>query len=305
MQDRDIRATGPLGCGEAKTAFLVGLIGRGIGQSRTPKMHMEEGAALGLLYRYDLLDVATMAPETDVATLLTQAEQNGLSGVNVTYPFKQAVIEHLDELSDAARAVEAVNTVVFRDGKRFGHNTDYWGYSQAFAQSLTDVKKDRVLLLGAGGAGGAVANALIDLGVGHLAIYDESAPAATQLHKRLSRHHAAQPASIVQDLDVEIEKADGVVNATPVGMASLPGSPIPTEKLLARHWVSDIVYFPLETELLAAARAKGCRTMNGSGMAVYQAARAFELFTGIEPDPDRMRDTFNAFSPPSAGSAGK
>lgn len=301
MTDRTVISGKPAGETAAKAGLHVGLIGSGIGQSRTPKMHMEEGAALGLLYRYDLIDVASLGWKVGIATLLDQAEKDGLSGVNVTYPFKQTVIEHLDELSDAARTVEAVNTVVFRDGKRFGHNTDYWGYTQAFSQTLAEAKKDRVLLLGAGGAGGAVASALMDLGVGHLTIYDKSASAAELLKERLLRHSKAQAVSIAQNLDAEIENADGLVNATPVGMASLPGSPIPIAQLHTRHWVSDIIYFPLETELLAAARAKGCQTMNGSGMAVFQAARAFELITGIEPDPDRMRATFNAFTPPNAG----
>lgn len=301
MTERTVISAKPADEPAAKVGLHVGLIGSGIGQSRTPKMHMEEGAALGLPYRYDLIDVASLERKSDIATLLDQAEKDGLAGVNVTYPFKQTVIEHLDDLSDAARTVEAVNTVVFRDGKRFGHNTDYWGYTQAFSQALAETKKDRVLLLGAGGAGGAVASALMDLGVGHLTIYDKSASAAELLKGRLLRHSKAQTVSIAQNLDAEIENADGLVNATPVGMAPLPGSPIPIAQLHTRQWVSDIIYFPLETELLAAARAKGCQTMNGSGMAVFQAARAFKLITGIEPDPDRMRATFNAFTPPNAG----
>jgi shikimate dehydrogenase len=280
----------------ANSDIRVGLIGRGISLSRTPKMHMDEGAELGLSYRYDLIDAATMDGAPEIGELLDQAERSGFSGVNITYPFKQAAIAHLDVLSDAAQTVEAVNTVVFRDGKRFGHNTDYWGFTQAFMRRLGAAKTDRVLLLGAGGAGGALASALIDLGVGHLAIYDTATSAAEFLEQRLSHHYDAQRVSIAHDLEAEIEKADGVVNATPVGMVSLPGSPVPCALLDARHWVADIIYFPLETELLAAARAAGCQTMDGSGMAVFQAVRAFELFSGVKPDPERMRATFDAFS---------
>ena len=287
------------------SSLRVGLIGHGIQLSRTPKMHTTEGALLGLDYRYDLIDINQMRGDPEIAELLNSAQRDGYRGVNVTHPFKQAALEHLDHLSDAARAVGAVNTVVFQDGQRFGHNTDYWGFSEAFRQQLTDATRDRVLLMGAGGAGGAVANALLDNGVAHLAIFDPSTDAMTSLVRRLMDRVGTDRVSAAKDLVREIETADGLVNASPVGMASLPGSPVPSGLLQARHWVADIIYFPLETELLATARACGCQTMNGSGMAVFQAVRAFELFTGIKPDPKRMRATFNAFTQQTAGSSGK
>lgn len=290
--------------GETIADFHVGLIGRGIALSRTPGMHMAEGAALGMAYRYDLIDTAQMERAPDIGTLLATAVQSGLSGVNVTFPFKQSVIAHLDELSDAARAIGAVNTVVFKDGRKLGHNTDYWGFKQAFQQGLDGVRKDRALLIGAGGAGNAVANALIDSGISHLTVFDTSTSAAEDLADRLRKINVAESISTADDLDAEIGRAFGIVNATPLGMQSLPGCPLPTHLLTADHWVADIIYFPLETELLAAARKAGCRTMDGSGMAVFQAVRAFELFTGVKPDPERMRVTFDALEPQPAGSSG-
>ena len=282
----------------------VGLIGEGIQLSRTPRMHMEEGAANGLDYQYALYDSGLMAGDPQIGDLLAAAEARGLAGVNVTHPFKQAVTYHLDGLSEAATALQAVNTVVFRDGRRFGHNTDYWGFAESFRRVLGASAKDRVVLLGAGGAGVAVAHALLDNGVAHLAIYDRNGVAAESLVDGLSAHHGPGRVSVVEDLETALLRADGVVNATPVGMAAHPGSPIPAELIRADLWVADIIYFPLETELLATARARGCRTMDGSGMAVFQAARAFELFTGLRPDPTRMRATFDAFIPPIAGSSG-
>jgi shikimate dehydrogenase len=282
----------------------AGLIGKGIQLSRTPRMHINEGIRQGLSYSYELLDIEHTSPETNLADMLDQCEAKGFSGLNITYPFKQKVIHHIDILSDAAKAVNAVNTIVFRQGKRFGHNTDYWGFSEAFRISLFDVRLDHVLLLGAGGAGGALANALIDLGVKKLTIFDKDRDAASFLANSMNTRISKRTVFTASTLDEDILNVDGIVNATPVGMASMPGSAVPLAFLDARHWVADIIYFPLETELLAAARAKGCQTMDGSGMAVFQAVRAFELFSGVKPDPKKMRATFDAFTNEVAGQAG-
>ena len=280
----------------ARPGFRAGLIGQGIQLSRTPKMHIDEGRAQGIDYRYDLIETAGHPGDPDIADLLNRAEDEGYCGVNITYPFKRAVVALVDQLSETAEAIGAINTIVFRDGSRSGHNTDCWGFAEAFRTGMADAKRDRVLLLGAGGAGRAVAQALVDLGVGKLVVHDSDPVAAAALVSTLAGR--AGDESVVQggDLGRELSEADGIVNATPVGMASLPGSPVPVHAIRPHHWVADIIYFPLETELLAAARATGCRVLNGSGMAVFQAARAFELFTGLKPDSKRMRATFDAFS---------
>lgn len=285
-------------------AIRVGLIGHGIQLSRTPKMHVEEGCALGLDYRYDLLDTGLMNDNPGIAALLDRAEADGFRGVNITHPFKQTATAHLHVLSDAARAVGAVNTVVFRDGRRYGHNTDYWGFAEAFRRAMPGAPTGHVLLLGAGGAGGAVAHALADLGARTLAIHDIDPARAARLADDVRAHRPTWDARAANGIETDLAEADGVVNATPVGMETLPGSPVPPNLLASRHWVADIVYFPLETEFLRAARATGCRTMDGSGMAVFQAVRAFELFSGVKPDPKRMRATFDAFTITSAGSSG-
>ena len=248
----------------------VGLVGQGIGPSRTPRMHMEEGRAQGIDLDYRLIDLAGRDEPLDA--LLARLEGEGYDGLNVTYPCKRAVMAHLHALSPNAEAVGAVNTVVFRDGRRHGHNTDHFGFAESFRTGLPDVARGAALLVGAGGAGGAVAHALVDAGVERLMILD--------LDAGLARDLAA---------------ADGVVNATPVGMAKLPGLPLPETAVEPRHWVADVVYFPLETELLRLARARGCRVLPGSGMAIFQAVRAFGLFTGLQADPARMRAAFESF----------
>ncbi|MCB1360228.1 MAG: shikimate dehydrogenase [Rhodobacter sp.] len=281
----------------AATSVRVGLIGAGIAASRTPRMHVEEGQALGLDYDYRLIDTDLLPlPTPTIATLLDRAQADGLAGVNVTFPFKRAAMDAVDEVAPSAAAVGATNTIVFRGGRRIAHNTDYSGFAQGFRRGIGARPHGSVLLLGAGGAGGAVAHALLDHGVKLLFIHDTNPASLTALIGAIEARLGPGRARAARDLRVALAAADGVVNATPVGMAKLPGTPIDMALIEPRHWVADIVYFPLETAFLAQARARGCHTIDGSGMAVFQAVAAFELFTGLAPDPARMRATFDSFT---------
>jgi shikimate dehydrogenase len=252
-------------------------------------MHQSEGKRIGLRYNYELLDFDILGlHEQDLPAVIADAERRGFSGLNVTHPFKQSVIGSLDDLSPEAAAIGAVNTVVLRDGKRIGHNTDSWGFAESIRRDMVDVPLGLVIQIGAGGAGMAVAQALMDLGAARLLIHDIDGERADNLVTDLARRFGAGRAGLIDDLDTAIASADGLVNATPVGMAKYPGTPIPREWLRRDLWVADIVYFPPETVLLATARARGARTLSGVGMAVYQAAMAFELFTGRPADADEM-----------------
>jgi shikimate dehydrogenase len=274
-------------------AVLVGLIGAGIQASRTPAMHEREGAELGLRYIYRLIDLETPGVAAlGLAALVDAAEALGFSGLNITHPCKQAVIPLLTDLSDDARALGAVNTVVFRDGRRIGHNTDGWGFAESFRRGLPEVARNRIVQLGAGGGGAAVAHAALTLGAGHLALFDTDPGKARQLAERLGARFGAERIATGTDLAAEMAAADGLIHATPTGMAKYPGLPLPAALLQPRHWVAEIVYFPLETELLRVARGMGCSTLDGGGMAVFQAVAAFRLFTGVTPDADRMRRHF-------------
>ncbi len=292
-----------LGPVQKDPVMLTGLIGRGIAQSRSPAMHMAEAEAQGLRSVYRLLDAETC--EQSLSDLLLFAETATFRGLNVTYPFKSDVIPMLDDISGNARAVGAVNTIVFRDGKRHGHNTDLWGFAESVRQGLAGAARTNVLLIGAGGAGAAVAHALADTGASIISIHDEDPARAAALCRRVGENRPGIKARMIPDLAefIASETPDGIVNATPVGMAKMPGSAFPLDLLRPEMWVADIVYFPLETELLRAARHRGCRVLPGSGMAVFQAVRAFELFTGRPADPDRMKATFEAFdkTPAAAG----
>lgn len=276
--------------------ILVGLIGRGIQLSRTPAMHEAEGRARGIAYIYRLLDADHMGDGAlRLDDILAFAAHFGFDGLNVTFPYKQEIIPLLDELSEAAERIGSVNTVVFSGGRRIGHNTDFWGFKESFRLEMANAERDTVLLLGAGGAGAAVAQALLESGVGQLRLFDIEEAKAAALAAELTSRFGANRVTVASDSVTAAARVDGIVNATPVGMAKLPGIPLHPALLRPDCWVADIVYFPLETELLSEARRRGCRTLSGESMAVHQAARAFELFTGIVPDIDRMRAAFDAF----------
>lgn len=273
----------------APQSLICGLIGFGIQGSLTPAMHEREGAEQGMRYVYKRIDLDKLGLGVEaLPELLTAAERMGFAGLNITYPCKQAIIPLLTELSDDARALGAVNTVVLRDGKRIGHNTDCSGYAEGFRRGLPGAKLDRAVQLGAGGAGAAVAHAVLSLGVQQLTLFDVDQNRAAELAASLSERFGAGRAVAGTDLPAAMAAADGLVHCTPTGMAKLPGLPLPAELLHPALWVSEIVYFPLETELLRVAKAKGCRVLNGGGMAVFQAVDAFRLFTGAEPNAERM-----------------
>jgi shikimate dehydrogenase len=277
----------------APPRYLVGLVGRGIGSSRSPAMHEREGARMGIGYGYVLIDFDRLGlSDADLGAVIAEAQAFGFAGLNVTHPFKQAVIAHLDDLAPEAAAIGAVNTVIF-SGRKVGHNTDSWGFAESFRESLGDVAVGSVVQFGAGGAGAAVAHALLSGKVAHLEIYDIAGNRATALARRLTERHGPRVTATVS-LREALARAEGVINTTPIGMDKYPGLPFPRDLLQPRHWVADVIYFPADTELLQVARSLGCRTMAGTGMAVYQAVKAFELFTGIAPDREAMVDHFRA-----------
>jgi shikimate dehydrogenase len=279
----------------AKRKLLVGLIGRGIQHSMTPAMQEREAREHGIRLHYQLVDLAQPgAGEEDLPHLVKAMRAIGFAGFNVTFPYKQAILPLLDALSDEAQAMGAVNTVVNVDGKLVGHNTDGTGWAWGFRRALPDADLSRVVLLGAGGAGSAVADAALRMGVGHLTVVDIDPVRIDALAAKLNAQHGAGRVSASTDIGAALDGASGLIHATPTGMSSVPGLPLPEHLLRPSLWVSEIVYFPLDTELLKAARARGCATADGGGMAVGQAVGAFRLFTGEEPDAARIDAHFRA-----------
>jgi shikimate dehydrogenase len=279
-----------------ESRFLTGLVGRDILASRSPWLHEQEGDAQNVRLSYILFDFSDRGwSEDDLPKLLDAVERVGFAGLNVTFPFKQAVIAYLDDLSDGAKRIGAVNTVSFAGGKRTGYNTDVTGFAESFTQGLPNAATDCAVQIGAGGAGSATAQALLESGVKKLILIDTDTARLTGLVAKLQSDFGQNRVAIGDDIVAAVKSADGIVNATPIGMGKLPGMPLPADLIEQRHWVADIVYFPLETELLREAKQRGCQILNGSGMAIHQAAGAFEIFTGLRADRGRMQKSFVNF----------
>ncbi|HEX8044293.1 shikimate dehydrogenase [Rhizobium sp.] len=279
----------------APQVLRVGLIGAGISGSLSPAMHMQEGACLGLDYTYDIIDLQQLGgTASDLPRLIEDAEKNGFAGLNITHPCKQAAVALVDELSADAAVLRSINTLVFRNGRRFGHNTDWWGFAESFRRGLPGASLERVVQLGAGGAGVAVAHAVAGMGAKSVEIYDLDPARVSALISQIQSAHQHCVFLAGKDLPAALGEATGLVHATPTGMLGHPGLPLDETLIDARFWVADIVYFPLETELVKVAKNKGCRVLDGGGMAVFQAVGAFELFTGRKADSRRMIEHFKS-----------
>jgi shikimate dehydrogenase len=278
-----------------RRSYLAGLLGQGIGPSLSPELHEREAARQGLRYTYKTVELAGSRLDRDaLAGLLAHAVELGFDGLNVTHPVKQVMAAVVDELAPEAAAIGAVNTVLVDDGCTRGHNTDVTGFAAAVRAGLADAAVDDVLLLGAGGAGTAVAHALAGMGLQRLRVVDTDPERAQRLAASVRGHRGdievvtGTPA----DLPRLVAAASGLVNATPMGMAAHPGSPVDPQLLRPDLWVADIVYRPLLTDLVRHARSRGCRVLTGAGMAINQAADSFELITGRAADRSAMTRDF-------------
>lgn len=271
--------------------LLVGLIGRSISASRSPMIHEGAASALALALSYRLIDLEALGwADDELPRAISMLRHLGFSGCNVTYPFKQQVLGLCDTLGPEATMMGAVNTLVFTDGKVHGENTDWYGFSWLLSREIGDIAGASIAQIGAGGAGAATALALARHSVVEVALHDPEAGRAEALAARLAPHFPNVRFTIAEDAAAAISGRDGIVNATPVGMAAIPGTAFEPGLMSAKQWLADIIYFPLETELLKHARDNGQRVANGVSMVVGQAAGAFQMFTGLMPDRYQMLD---------------
>src|SRR5262245_50762999 len=268
---------------------LIGLIGAGIQRSLSPALQEEEARHQGLRLHYQLIDLDEAGVGAEVLPeLIRAARVMRFAGLNITFPCKQSVIPLLDSLSEEANTIGAVNTVVREGDRLVGYNTDGSGWSWGFRRALPNADRSRVVLLGAGGAGSACADAVLRLGAKQLVIVDQEASRAQSLASRLNEHFGRARVSAADRVESALDGASGLVHATPTGMLKIPGTPLSADLLRPSLWVSEVVYVPLETELLKAARRIGCATVDGGHMNVGQATRGFKLFTGLDADAARM-----------------
>lgn len=280
-------------------SYLVGLIGDGITESLSPPMHEQEAREHGLLYLYRPVDLTALQLTTDHAPRLLKAGADlGFNAFNITHPVKQLIMEHLDEIDDDARALGAVNTVLIEDGKTVGYNTDFSGFTTGLEHNLNHPDYSNVVQLGTGGAGAAVAYALLRAGAEKLSLIDLDAERSRERAESLQQQFPTQQVVAVEHsgLESSLRDATGFAQCTPVGMNIHPGLPVNPDWLADGAWVSDVIYLPRNTELVDAARARGLQVADGGGMAVGQAADAFRLITGITPDQSRMNAHFQQVS---------
>jgi shikimate dehydrogenase len=277
--------------GSERDHVLIGLIGEGIGQSLSPLLHQREADRQGIRLIYTIIDSEPLSlTAADLPEVLRWAQTLGYRGLNVTYPFKQNVVKHLDVLSDEARSLGAVNTVVFENGRSNGYNTD-WSDSVADSSEASWTRRgiescNWVPVV----PGPAVAHAMLSMGTGHLTLVDLDTEKAKHLAELLAKEFGPERIAVGlhSNLSEILARAQGVINTTPVGMVHHPGSPIPDADLRRDLWVADVVYRPTETRLLRAARAVDARTLDGGGMSAFQAIAAFEYFTGATANVEAM-----------------
>ncbi|GAA1737179.1 shikimate dehydrogenase [Isoptericola hypogeus] len=277
--------------------YRVALLGHGIGPSLSPALHMEEARRLGLDYEYRIVDLIDH-PDVDLGAELGRLEDEGFDAANVTHPFKRDVLRHVADASPTVRRVGSANLVLLDrtggDGAgRTAHNTDCSGFRTALERFLgARPRPYAVLQVGAGGAGLATAWALVDMGFDDVVVHDLVPAAVDAMLSRFADAGAGRLQGSGGAVDGWLPRVGGVVHVTPVGMAEHPGVALDVDRLDEAAWVAEVVYRPLETELVRRARARGLTTLDGGAMAVGQAVDSLRLITGLEPDVARMHAHF-------------
>lgn len=280
----------------SRPKILLGLIGANIMGSLSPRLFAEAFAAAGIDGFYHLMDVDCLR-ERRLPQLLDAIKIAGFAGTNITYPFKQDILPLLDTVDPEAAQTGAINTVAIApDGRTTGYNFDRRGWRLSFEERFGSAaaRGATAVLVGAGGAGHAVAFALMDLGLACLVVHDRDGTRASALCKDLTKYFGASRCRVARDLEREIAAADGIVNATQMGMRGFPGNPVPVSAIKPTHWAADVIYTPIDTEFIKAAAGRGARVMSGDGMCVHQAVEAFRLFTGATPDVADLHRAFAA-----------
>ncbi len=265
----------------------LGLIGDNITQSESPRLHRLAGRMCGLNITYDNLIPADRHQDFDA--VFESCRAAAFRGLNITYPYKERVMPKLTIDDPAIRSIGACNTVIFDGAVARGYNTDYSGFIAAFRHSFGAVTPGAVAMVGAGGVGRAIGFALARLGATSLRLFDADSAKADNLAQAISRVAKTMTVTVALSAGDAIAGADGLVNATPLGMTGKPGSAFANMPLGAQRWAFDAVYTPLETQFLRDARAAGLAIMNGYELFLYQGIDAFRIFTGRDVDAVALR----------------
>jgi len=261
---------------------LAAVIGSPVAHSRSPALHTHWLKKYGLRGHYVPMDIS----QHDLPAVLAAMPKMGFVGANVTIPHKETVLGLANVVTDRAALIGAANTLIFRsDGKLHADNTDGYGFIENLRQSAPDwdPKSGPAAVLGAGGAARAVLASLLDVGVPEIRLSNRTRARSEALRKefgaKINVYDWVQAGNM-------LDSAATVVNATSLGMEGKPELRVPLDALSPKALVTDLVYTPLETELLRKAKAAGCTTVDGLGMLLFQAAPGFERWFGVRPEID-------------------
>jgi len=269
----------------------LGLIGLSIQQSSSPAMHEMLGQLYHYPVSYQLHEPLENTQEAFSATLL-EMRATGYRGANITYPFKQLALHHCNSVDTAVKLVGATNTMKISGSEIQGFNTDYTGFISAYRHRMGDQPAGKVLLIGAGGVGRAVAFGLFELGTTEVVIYDLYPASATSLADAINAAGFNASTVTSEQLAAVAAECDGLVNCTPIGHYKTPGMPISAAAIGPQKWAFDAIYTPIDTEFLQCCANAGMKIVSGFDLFFYQALNAFEIFTGTKPDPEKVMSEY-------------
>jgi shikimate dehydrogenase len=277
---------------KAPTGLLLGLIGDNIAASRAPLLHRLAGEQNNITVRYDRLVPRELGQDFDA--VFDGCVAAGYRGINITYPYKERVAARVSITDPLVRAIGALNTVVFDEGTPRGFNTDHTGFIAAYRAARSEQQPGAVCLIGAGGAGRAIAFALVALGASEIRVVDNNPAKAHALARDLASVAGSSRIRPEADHDAAAADAEGIVNCTPVGMVGHDGTPLEADAMPGAKWAFDAVYTPENTQFLSDARAAGLAVISGWELFFWQGVHAWDHFTGLQLDEQRLREDLRA-----------
>lgn len=273
-----------------KRKLKLGLLGNGISKTQSKKLHELIGKIYDIDATYHLMDLSSKE-NANIKEELKRCEDEGFHGVNVTHPYKIEAFKGIKTMAGFPEGLTSVNTVVFKEDGQIADNTDYLGFMQAYKTQFPKEKPGKVLMLGAGGVGLAIAFGLYKLQADEIIIHDMNEELKNSLLETLTSI-GVNARALKGDLVSEMKNADGLINATPLGMFQYPGCAFPDEGFGGQKWSFDAVYTPVNTEFLQKCEANKIVTISGFKLFLYQGIEAFKRFSGIDVDGEKIEKVF-------------
>lgn len=274
-----------------KRKIKLGLLGNGIGRSSSKLLHELIGEVYNLDASYELMDLGDKS-DVNIENELNRCKSEGFDGVNVTHPYKRDAFKCVNVLSTFPKGLTSVNTVLLKNEELKADNTDYIGFCDAYIKQFgNNSKPGHVLMLGTGGVGLAIGHGLYKLGVSELVVYDKDEKLAHELVAVL-KESGLNVRVLKSSLEEEMKMADGLVNATPIGMFQYPGNPFPEEGFSNQKWAFDAVYTPVNTEFLLRCKKNNITTISGFKLFLYQGLAAFSKFSGLDIDSEKIEKEY-------------